>query len=452
MYKARTMRTMLGILIVGLFAVACGPSRDNYDPDGGDDGPPPGCVGLECNIVNCAKKGLPPTTISGTVYAPNGTLALYGATVYVPNVDPGPFVDGVACSRCEDQLPGDPVVQGISDTSGKFSISDVPAGTDIPLFITIGKWRRKVTIPAVVKCQDNQLPNTITSLPKNKTEGDLPKIAMVTGGCDKLECLVRRLGISDSEFTSETGGGRIHLFTGQGGTPKLTNGTMLATAASLWGDVNKLKNYDILMHSCECSEYTVNKTQAMMDNVKAYADVGGRVFLSHFHSVWIDGETDNDPPQKPAVWTEVAQCDISGTKSGTGVIDQVNNPKGSSFAVWLTNVMASATPGTIAITESKQSCSSIDPLRTERWVFMPLVDSATGQTIDYPQNFQFTTPNEAAKEARCGKVVFSDMHVAADSGGTTGFPGTCSAGVLSPQEKALAFMFFDVASCVGTIL
>ena len=49
--------------------------RETVRTDDGD-GPPPGCVGLECQVVNCAKKGLPPTSISGTVYAPNGTLAL----------------------------------------------------------------------------------------------------------------------------------------------------------------------------------------------------------------------------------------------------------------------------------------------------------------------------------------------------------------------------------------
>src|SRR5688572_17155707 len=58
------------------------------------------CTGLECNIVDCVGQGKPDTTIKGTVYAPNGTLPLFGITVYVPNEPVAPLPDGAQCSRC----------------------------------------------------------------------------------------------------------------------------------------------------------------------------------------------------------------------------------------------------------------------------------------------------------------------------------------------------------------
>jgi hypothetical protein len=70
------------------------------------------------------------------------------------------------------------------------------------------------------------------------------------------------------------------------------------------------------------------------------------------------------------------------------------------------------------------------------------------------QNFQFTTPIEQDDvNQRCGKFVFSDMHVSGTSNVEAGdYPDSCGPSLdMTPQEKALAFMFFDIASCVGTL-
>ncbi len=438
------MRTIPALVLVALW-IGCGPS--NRGGDDGDDAPPipDSCEGLRCAVVDCAKTGRPETTLTGTVFAPNGTLPLFGVTVYVPNRDPGFFTDGAECSKCAAQLPGDPIASTQSDTAGKFVLSNVPVGDNIPLIITIGKWRKQIRIPVVSECAETALPATETSLPKRKTEGEMPKIAMVTGGCDALECLVRKLGVADSEFTNDTGDGRVHLFASNGASRTAT-GLNFAPASTLWGSLDKLKQYDLAMFSCECSQQALGKPQAAMDAMKAYADLGGRAFLSHYHSVWISGENGN-PSHAPQVWPTIASCNIDTTPSGTGVIDQINNPKGSAFASWMVNVGGSTTPGQLPITEQRQTCTSMDNSKAERWVYM---QNGTNQVI---QNFQFTTPNEVIKEDRCGKVVFSDMHVASGSSSSPGtpFPGGCSNTPMTPQEKALAFMFFDIASCVGPI-
>jgi hypothetical protein len=438
------MRSIAALTLLGLW-VGCGPSTRD---DNGTDAEPPmsdACQGLRCKVADCTKQGLPETSISGTVFAPNGTLPLNGVTVYVPNQDPGFFTDGVTCARCSNILPGDPITQAVSDTSGRFTLTNVPSGTDIPVIVTIGKWRRQVKVPVINDCTATELAATETSLPKRKAEGEMPRIALVTGGCDALECLARKIGIADSEFTNDAGDGRVHMFASNGAARTTTN-LQFSPASTLWSSVDKLKQYDLTMHSCECSQQASSKTQAMMDNLKAYADVGGRVFLSHYHSVWISGEN-NNTSHAPAVWPEIAQCHVDTIPSGTGTIDQDNNPRGKSFAEWMVKVQGSTTLGQLSITEAKQTCSSIDNSKAERWVYM---QSGANQII---QNFQFTTPNEVMKEDRCGKVVFSDMHVASGSSSSpsTPFPNGCNNGAMTPQEKALAFMFFDIASCVGPI-
>ena len=70
--------------------------------------------------------------------------------------------------------------------------------------------------------------------------------------------------------------------------------------------------------------------------------------------------------------------------------------------------------------------------------------------------FSFDTPVDAPAAADggapqyCGRAVFSDLHVDGDPM-TLDFPPPpvgCDPGDLSPQEKALEFMVFDLSSCV----
>ncbi len=418
------------------------------------------CVGLECKIVKCQAQGKPSTTISGTVFAPNGTLPLYGINVYVPNTPVAAPPDGAICDRCGETLPGYPISKVQTDEAGKFVLTDVPAGANIPIIISSGKWRRTLTIPNVPECTDTALTAADTRLPKNRTEGFMPKIAISTGGADALECLVRKLGIDDSEIGTMGGPQRIHMYADNGspgqGANKFKNGFPggsgnFANSTSLWNDATSMKAYDITILSCEGGQYPETKSQAALNAAKAYADFGGRIFLSHWHNIWIEGSTQGGGNQAPTVWPSIAQWNNSSTTftNPPDVIDETNNPKGASFATWMLNVQGSPTGmrGIVPIGNNtgKNTVTSLDNTKAERWVYWPQGNN------QFPQMFQFTTPNEAAQGERCGKVVFSDMHVSGDSSSSPGtaFPDSCASSALTPQEKALAFMFFDIASCVA---
>ena len=77
-------------LLAAVMLVGCA-SHHHHNGDAGADATPiaDACSGLSCFIADCGSKTdpngnpLPPTSISGTVYAPNGTLPLYGVDALV---------------------------------------------------------------------------------------------------------------------------------------------------------------------------------------------------------------------------------------------------------------------------------------------------------------------------------------------------------------------------------
>ena len=112
---------------------------------------------------------------------------------------------------------------------------------------------------------------------------------MTTGGADALECFLRRIGIADTEFTSDAGTGRVHLYEGGDGTNSFMTGGTFSAATTLWSSPTKLANYDMIGFSCEgsTSKFVDQKPQTSVDNIVAYANSGGRLFFGHYHFYWL---------------------------------------------------------------------------------------------------------------------------------------------------------------------
>src|ERR1700722_2256614 len=113
--------------------------------------PAQSCTNLCLQQVSCTG-GTATTTISGVVYAPNGTDPLPNVTVYIPNATVDPLPVGVPCPVIGTPPSGSPLVGAITGVDGSFVINDVPVGTNIPLVFISGKWRRQIVIPTTTQC------------------------------------------------------------------------------------------------------------------------------------------------------------------------------------------------------------------------------------------------------------------------------------------------------------
>jgi hypothetical protein len=390
------------------------------------------CKNLACKQVSCEAGAK--TTVTGTVFDPAGKVPLYNALVYVPNAPVTTITTGASCDRC-GSVSGDPLVSTLTDAAGRFSLEDVPVGADIPLVVQIGKWRRQLVLPTITACTATAMPDGAVRLPRNQSEGDLPQMAIASGGADPFECLLTKMGVDTAEFTPDTGAGRVHFYRENG----IDMSPPAPAGSTLYGDLPKMKTYDIIFLPCEGGEH--NRPDVIDQNLVDYTSVGGRVFTTHYGYSWLY--------QSVAPFPTTGQWQPGQTDQFSSALPTTINqtfPKGAAFAQWLVNVGASTTLGTMDIHEGRHDLNAANDPPSTPWMTTTAMPAPNTKAA---MNITFNTPIGVAADQQCGRVVYSDFHVSASAlSGQPNFPASCKAGDLSAQEKALEFMLFDLSSCI----
>jgi hypothetical protein len=389
------------------------------------------------------------TTLSGTVYDPAALHPLYNALVYIPNnpKDPGlqPFQPGISCDQCGATAAGDPLVSTQTAPDGTFKLTNVPVGGSIPLVVQLGHWRRQFTVNVANSCAANTVPAKTLTMPATHAQGDIPYIAILTGGLDPVECTLRKMGVADSEFTDRGNGGHINFFTaidtGAINPPLQGHGSVIdpqtpAQAALMTTPV--ITQYDMVV--LECEGYPQVETAADLATLLNYVNAGGRVFASDFAWSWL---ATNGNLSTAAKWVNpplTLVADASPTN-----IDLVSNPKGMAFDKWL-EVIGVSVPGSQTIADIHPAYENTSGVvaPTQQWLYF---------AGTHPLHFTFNTPVGAPSQNQCGRVVFSDWH--AEDPDTSmnwpkmkTFPAECDPGPMTSQEAILEFMLFDLSACV----
>jgi hypothetical protein len=391
------------------------------------------CTGLCQQQVSCG--GNATTTITGTVYAPNGTDPLPNVTVYIPNAPVDAFPPGVSCPVVGAPPSGSPLVGTETDVNGKFTLINVPVGSNIPLVIVSGRWRRQLVVPSITACTINAMPPTFAVMPQNQTQGDIPKIAIATGQVDQVECVLRKMGIDQAEFTNPAGTGRINLYTGSAASGSAIDATT-PTQASLMENAAILNSYDVLMLPCQGTPVGDVVAGALgaqeLTNFVNFANAGGRVYSSHYSYAWM---FQNPPFDKVVNWT----VNVGGFPDGPATVNS-SFTAGQTLQTWLQNLTPPILPGQMQLNTLKHDLNGVIP-PTQSWLTL----NTNGNPV---MQFVFDTPIATVANPtpnQCGRVLYNEYHVENGSSAPTKlFPTECTTGAMTPQEKLLEYMLFEL--------
>jgi len=418
------------------------------------------------------------TRITGQVYDPGDNLPLPNVYVFFQEGPLSPLPEGVAQDSCSTILTGgsgggvpDNRVQ--SGLDGSFNLqlpNSVVNGQAINIVVQTGRWRK--VIPLTATCTTQNLNHV--RLPRNQAEGNIPKMAVVAADADTLECFLAKVGVSTSEFTAPTQPGRVHYYQGclNNCGPQLSNaaphmGPAPEKRGSLLASQANVDQYSMLVLPCEggtrsSGGSTYYPNDAEVARVQSFANNGGRIFATHLSDLYLYHERDGgglgqDMFPGAVLWKFDP---FDNMLNGTGNINTAQEanintgaPRAQTFRDWLASAPVNGLNGNgrVSFAEPRRRALASIPLLGQGWLPNYNPNPISAPFYNYAHHVTFDTPVGSLNPE--GRVVYLSSHVAPvatrrQNSGT--FPGECNlAAALTPSERALEYMFFDVSACVG---
>lgn len=411
-------QSCLGLILltcVGCAATAADPSPTGAGPDtGAPTDPGTGTGGSPSQLDPSATNPAQPEVVavlSGKVWAPNGTVPIAGALVYLSAEKPAPIPDKVYCDSCVKITAGTPYA--LTDASGSFELSATSAGAQY-LVLQKGGFRRVREI--YVSKGTESLPGTLTSLPA-KTDlaaGDeIPRITVVRGAYDEIEASLEKLGIDPSAID-------------------LVESPLIGKAAKEFlSDASRVDDRHIVF--LPCGDFTqpppnvdLSAEPTIQDNLRDFVDAGGRLYVTDWHYDFIARTFPGFVEFAGASQTACSGCEHLSYDAAADVSDP-------DLAAWL----AAQSLTSFTLQKNYTQITAVHPQSVE--------DASGGTTQVTPRTWvngskQGSAPRPATVsfEHGCGRVLFSTYHTE---------PFSLD---LTPQERALLGVLLEVTVCNGS--
>lgn len=342
--------------------------------------------------------------LTGKVLAPEGTIPISGALLYLTSTPPPNIPGQTYCDECVALDAS--TAHTFSAADGTFTLPAYELGEQT-LVVQKGQFRRVRSVNVAEGTQ--AIPAEPTTLPgaSNPAGGDtIPKMAVVVGAWDSIEDSLTKLGMQP--------------------------GSVELASASLLGDVAQMKQHHIVFVPCSFSDGVDCNTSPIVDPtvqnaVRDFVGTGGKLYVTDYsydfvRQVWPDHVD----------W--VGQTASFGSACMTGSYDAPAQVEDADMQAWL------AAQGLTSF-ELEANWTMIDKVNT-----VPTTDADGNPIMLTPKVWvSAQTPSSGVRpatisfESGCGRVLFSTYHTEGNAGGS-----------LLAQEKALLYVLLEVSVCVET--
>jgi hypothetical protein len=344
-------------------------------------------------------------SFSGTVLAPNGTLPLSNALVYVTQQAPAAIPEGAYCDECVSLQEG---TFAISAPDGTFAFTtDLPKGKAW-IVVQKGQFRRvrPITIADAGMMALAKDDTTIPSKSDTAKGDDIPKMVILKDDTDfdRIDDSLAKLGLSNIE---------------------------VRTDRSLLKNKAELMKYHVVFIPCGSSDDPMMTDLEAKANLDEFVKAGGKLYVTDWSYEFVRQPFPGfvDWAEETAVVGSAAsgdEWDAPATAADTGLGDWLTATGDATFEVkgnWTKITSVNTQPGL----DEKGNAVDVTPK-----VWVTAQNGSSSAVIPTTVSFQ----------NQCGRVLFSTYHT---ESGTGGGGGTA----LLAQEKALLYVLLEVGVCVG---
>lgn len=378
-------------------------------------------------------------TLQGRVLAPEGTIPIAQALVYLTGTPPPPIPDGVYCDKCVRLPDGTP--HTFTQATGAFSLEAGP-GTYY-LVVQKGAFRR--VRPITVHEGPQAVPAGLTTMPSitDKAQGDdVPKIAVMRGAWDPVEIVLARMGLA-AKITADGLGKAVVLGNDAKAFAIYGLAHPLESAPHpnpypLITDPKEIGKYHIVFLPCsgspnngepgtgpKCSG-VFNSDPRVKTTLLDFAQRGGRVYVSDWHYEYV---RQIFPPY--VKWAGQDTTLGSACQGGGGT--QAVTQQEPGLDAWLSG--------------QGMRLSSVK----DAWTQITSVQDAMGPDADgklvkiKPRVWveALGAPVSTSVQQGCGRVLYTTYHTQ---------PTSEASLPLEPQALALLYMILEVGVCIDPVV